>query len=66
MLNSIFLMDQCSFKLYLSPKGLSRIEIHSNLTETLGAEAIAYSTLTRYLHKINITDLIEMKESRST
>jgi hypothetical protein len=40
------------------------MEIHSNLTETLGAETVAYSTITRYLHKTNITDLIEVEENQ--
>jgi hypothetical protein len=40
------------------------VEIHSNLTETLGTEAVSYSTITRYLHKTNITDLIEVEENQ--
>jgi hypothetical protein len=40
------------------------MEVHCNLIETLGAEAVAYSTITRYLHKTNVTDLIEMEENQ--
>jgi hypothetical protein len=61
MLSSIFLIDRCLIKLYLSLKCLSRMEIHSNLTETLGAEAVVYSTTTRYLHRQTLPILLKWK-----
>jgi hypothetical protein len=42
-------MDQRSIALYLSINGLSTKAIHQELVRTLGAEAVAYPTVTWYL-----------------
>jgi hypothetical protein len=42
-------MDQRSIALCLSMKGLSPKSIHQELVQTLGAEAVAYPTVTWYL-----------------
>jgi hypothetical protein len=44
-------MDQQSIVLYLSRKGLLAIAIHDDLVATLGAEAVSYLSVTRYLHE---------------
>jgi hypothetical protein len=38
--------------------------IHTDFIETLVAEAVAYSTLIRYLHMMSFTDPIELKENQ--
>jgi hypothetical protein len=42
-------MDQRSIALYLSMKGLSAKAIHQGLVQALGAQAVAYFTITSYL-----------------
>jgi hypothetical protein len=42
-------MDQRSSALFVSMKGLSAKVIHRKLVQTLGAEAVAYPTVTWYL-----------------
>jgi hypothetical protein len=42
-------MDQRSIVLYLNRKGLMARVIHDDLVAMLGEEAIAYSTVTKYL-----------------
>jgi histone-lysine N-methyltransferase SETMAR len=44
-------MDQHSICLFLAMKGLSAQKIHSELVAVLGADAIGYSTITRYLRQ---------------
>jgi hypothetical protein len=43
-------MEQRSIVLYLSRKRLSPLAIHDDLVTTLGADAVNYSWVTRYLH----------------
>jgi hypothetical protein len=42
-------MDQQSIDLYLSRKDFSAVAIHGDLVATLGAEAVSYPSVTRYL-----------------
>jgi hypothetical protein len=42
-------MNQQSIVIYLSRKGLSAVAIHDDLVATLGAEAVGYPSVTRYL-----------------
>jgi AraC-like DNA-binding protein len=49
-------MDQRSIVVYLSMRGYSAIEIHNDLVETLGAEAVGYSTVTHYLRDESFPD----------
>jgi hypothetical protein len=42
-------MDQRSIALYFSMKGLSAKAIHQELIQKIGAEGVAYPTVTRYL-----------------
>jgi hypothetical protein len=44
-------MDQKSIVLYLNRKGSVARVIHDDLVATLGEEAIAYSTVRKYLHE---------------
>jgi hypothetical protein len=44
-------MDQRSIVLYLNRKGWMTQVIHYDLVATLGEEAIAYSTVAKYLHE---------------
>jgi hypothetical protein len=44
-------MRQRSVCLFLALKGLSVWAIHDELTAVLGPDAIAYSTVTMYLHQ---------------
>jgi hypothetical protein len=44
-------MDQQSIVLYLSRKGLSAVAIHDDPVATLGAEAMSYRFVTRYLRE---------------
>jgi hypothetical protein len=44
-------MDRQSIVLYLSRKGLSSVAIHDDLVATLGAEAVSYPSVTRYLRE---------------
>jgi hypothetical protein len=44
-------MDQRSIVLYLSRKRLSAVAIHDDLVATLGAEAVGYPSVTRYLRE---------------
>ena len=41
-------MDQKSIVLYLRMKGMSLEDIHSDLVTTLGTDAVAYTTVTKY------------------
>jgi hypothetical protein len=45
-------MDRQSIVLYLSRKGLSAVAIHDDLVATLGAKAVSYPSVTRYLHEV--------------
>jgi hypothetical protein len=47
-------MDQRSIVLYLNRKDLTAQVTHDDLVATLGAEAIAYSTVTNYLRTVRI------------
>jgi hypothetical protein len=42
-------MEQRSIVLYLARKGLSPLAIHDDLMTMLGADAVSYSSVTRYL-----------------
>jgi uncharacterized membrane protein len=44
-------MNQQLIILYLSREGLSAVAIHDNLVATLGAEAVSYLSVTRYLRE---------------
>jgi hypothetical protein len=44
-------MDQQSIVLYLSRKKLSAIAIYDNIVATLGAEAMGYPSVIRYLRE---------------
>jgi anti-sigma factor ChrR (cupin superfamily) len=44
-------MDQQSKVLYLSMKRLPAVAIHDDLVATLGAEAVSYPSVTRYLRE---------------
>jgi hypothetical protein len=44
-------MDQRSIVFYLNTKGWMARVIHDDLVATLGEEAIAYSTVTKYLRE---------------
>jgi hypothetical protein len=44
-------MDQQSIVIYFSRKGLSAAAIHDDLVATLGAEAVSYPSVTRYLRE---------------
>jgi hypothetical protein len=46
-------MDQRSIALYLAKKGLSATAIRRDLEETLGPEAVPYSTVTIYLRTLS-------------
>jgi hypothetical protein len=43
-------MDQRLMALYVPMKGLSAMAIHQEVVQTLGAEAVAYPTVTWYFH----------------
>jgi hypothetical protein len=45
-------MDQRSIVLYLNRKGWMARVIHDNLVATLGEEAIAYSSMTKYIREV--------------
>jgi hypothetical protein len=57
-------MEHCSITLYLTLKGLSAMKIHSNPTKITVTQAVAYSTMTGYLHITSFTDPIEVKENQ--
>jgi hypothetical protein len=42
-------MEQRSIVLYFARKRLSPLAIHDDLVTTLGADAVSYSSVTRYL-----------------
>lgn len=42
-------MDQKSICVFLHKKGLSSEQVHSELVQVLGTEAVAYSTVTKYI-----------------
>jgi hypothetical protein len=48
-------MDQRSIAVYLDLKGLSARAIHEDLIATLGADAVGYSTVTRYLRETHFS-----------
>jgi hypothetical protein len=56
-------MDQRTIAIYLERKGLSARAIHEDLVATLGQDAVAYSTVTRYLHEIRFDPSTEAKAS---
>jgi hypothetical protein len=43
-------MDQKPIVLYLPMKGMALDAIHDDLVRTLGKDAVAYSTVTKYVH----------------
>jgi hypothetical protein len=43
-------MDQKSIVLYLRMKGMALDAIHNDLLRTLGKDAVAHSTMTKYAH----------------
>jgi hypothetical protein len=47
-------MDHQSIVLYLNNKGWPTQVIHNHLVATLGEEAIAYSTVTKYFREVQI------------
>jgi hypothetical protein len=51
-------MNQRSICLFLPFKGLSVRAIYSELVAVLGADAIAYSTLTKYLRQRQFTSIL--------
>jgi AraC-like DNA-binding protein len=55
-------MDQRSIALYLAKKGLSAAAIHGDLGETLGPQAVAYSTVTMYLRTLSFRGKTEEEE----
>jgi hypothetical protein len=48
-------MDRQSIVLCLCRKGLSAVAIHDDLVATLGAEAVSYPSVTRYLREAILT-----------
>jgi hypothetical protein len=58
-------MDQRSIALYQAMKGLSAVDIHRDLTETLDINAVSYSTVTRYIRMTSCTDLTDVDEIHS-
>jgi hypothetical protein len=48
-------MDHQSIVLYRSRKGLSAVVIHDDLVAILGAEAVNYPSVTRYLREAIFT-----------
>jgi hypothetical protein len=44
-------MQQCSFVAYVALKARSAREIHDDLKATLGPDAVAYNSVTRYPHE---------------
>jgi hypothetical protein len=48
-------MDQKPIVLYLRMKGMALHAIHDNLVRTLGKDAVAYSTVTKYAHSIQFS-----------
>jgi hypothetical protein len=51
-------MDQRSICLFLALKGLSTRAVYDELTVVLGAAAIAYSTVTKYLRQRQFTSIL--------
>jgi hypothetical protein len=51
MFRDVKYMDQQSVVLYLSRKGHSAVAIHDDFVATLGAEAVSYQSVIRYLHE---------------
>jgi hypothetical protein len=51
-------MDQRSICLFLALKGLSTRAIDNEFTAVLGADAIAYSTIARYLRRRQFTSIV--------
>jgi hypothetical protein len=58
-------MDQQSTVMYLSLKGLSEVEIHSDLVATLTGEAKSDSTVTYYLPKPSFSNQKTLQPSES-
>jgi hypothetical protein len=48
-------MDKQSLLLYLNRKGWTARVIDNDLVPTFGEEAVAYSTVTKYLHEAQIS-----------
>jgi DNA-binding transcriptional ArsR family regulator len=55
-------MTQRSIALYLAKNGLSATAIHRDLEETLGPEAVAYSTATMHLRTLSSRGKTEEEE----
>jgi hypothetical protein len=51
-------MDPTSICLFLALKGLSARAVDNDFTAVLGADAIAYSTVTKYLSQRQFTSLL--------
>jgi hypothetical protein len=51
-------MYQRSICLFLAIKGLSERAAYNELTAVLGADAIAYSTATKYLRQKQLTSIL--------
>jgi hypothetical protein len=51
-------MDQRSICLLLALKGLSARAVDSEFTDVLGADAIDYSTITKYLRQRQVTSIL--------
>jgi hypothetical protein len=59
-------MDQESIVQYLALKGMSAVEIHKDLVATLKDEAVAYSTVTRYLRSTSFSAPADASTDRRT
>jgi hypothetical protein len=55
-------VDQRSIVLYLAKKSLSATALHRDLEETLGPQAVAYSTVTMYLPTLSFRGKTEEEE----
>jgi hypothetical protein len=55
-------MDQRSIALDLAMKGFSAMDIHRDLTEILGSNAVSYSTVTRFIRMMSCTDVTDVDE----
>jgi hypothetical protein len=54
-------MDQRSVCLFLALKGLSAQAVDNELAAVLGANAIAYSTVTKYLRQRQFTSIHQVR-----
>jgi hypothetical protein len=58
-------MDQRSIYLFLALKRLSAWPVYNELTDVLGADAIAYSTVIKYLRQRQFTPILVDPPPRS-